>query len=71
VLDDALVFADDQRIRRMFEILQRTAERIQILVLTCREQLFQDLPATRLHLEAVLDETATNTGDPTGTRGAA
>jgi AAA domain len=51
VLDDALVYSDDERMRRMFEVLERAAGRLQILVLTCRERLFEDLTGTRLHLE--------------------
>ena len=51
VLDDALVFSDDLRMQRMFRVLERAAERLQILVLTCRERLFEDLAGTRLHLE--------------------
>jgi energy-coupling factor transporter ATP-binding protein EcfA2/uncharacterized coiled-coil protein SlyX len=53
VLDDALVFSDDQRIEQMFQILARAAEKLQILVLTCRERVFQGLPARRLRLEEV------------------
>jgi uncharacterized protein YhaN len=53
VLDDALAFSDDQRIERMFQILARAAQKFQILVLTCRERVFQDLPAQRLWLEQV------------------
>jgi DNA repair exonuclease SbcCD ATPase subunit len=53
VLDDALVFADDQRIERMFEILADAARRLQIIVLTCRERVFEDLAAHRLRLEQV------------------
>ncbi len=53
VLDDALVFSDDQRIGQMFEILARAAEKLQIIVLTCRERLFAGLPARRLQLEAL------------------
>jgi DNA repair exonuclease SbcCD ATPase subunit len=53
VLDDALVFADDQRIERMFEILADAARQFQIIVLTCRERVFQDLAAHRLRLEQV------------------
>jgi hypothetical protein len=53
VLDDALAFSDDQRLERMFQILARAAQRFQILVLTCRERVFQDLPAQRLWLEQV------------------
>ena len=62
VLDDALVYSDDARMRRMFEILERAAARLQILVLTCRERLFDELAGTRLHLEPV---------SPPATRGAA
>jgi uncharacterized protein YhaN len=51
VLDDALVFSDDERIERMFGILERAALRLQILVLTCRERLFEGLAGKRLHLE--------------------
>jgi uncharacterized protein YhaN len=53
VLDDALVFSDDQRIEQMFQILARAAEKLQILVLTCRERVFQGLAAHRLRLEQV------------------
>ena len=51
VLDDALVFSDDERIQRMFAVLERAAERLQIVVLTCRERLFEGLDGKRLHLE--------------------
>jgi hypothetical protein len=33
-------------------VLERAAKRLQILVLTCRERLFQELAGTRLHLES-------------------
>ena len=52
VLDDALVFSDDERMQRMFRVLERAAARLQILVLTCRERLFEDLAGTRLRLES-------------------
>jgi uncharacterized protein YhaN len=51
ILDDALVFSDDRRIAQMFGILERAAQKLQIIVLTCREQLFKGLAATRLRLE--------------------
>ncbi|HEX5795829.1 MAG TPA: hypothetical protein VFY19_08305, partial [Geminicoccaceae bacterium] len=51
VLDVALVFADDQRIERMFEILAAAAGKFQIIVMTCRERVFEGLGATRLRLE--------------------
>jgi DNA repair exonuclease SbcCD ATPase subunit len=53
VLDDALVFSDDQRIEQMFEILVRAAAKLQIILLTCRERVFAGLPAQRLRLEQV------------------
>jgi DNA repair exonuclease SbcCD ATPase subunit len=53
VLDDALVFSDDQRIEQMFDILARAGEKLQILILTCRERVFRGLPAHRLRIEAV------------------
>jgi uncharacterized protein YhaN len=51
VLDDALVFSDDARIEQMFAILANAALRLQIIVLTCRERLFEGLAAERLRLE--------------------
>jgi DNA repair exonuclease SbcCD ATPase subunit len=53
VLDDALVFSDDQRIEQMFELLARAGARLQILILTCRERVFRGLAAHRLRLEPV------------------
>ena len=50
VLDDALVFSDDRRMRLMFDILSHAAQRVQILVFTCREQLFEGLGAHQLQL---------------------
>ena len=45
ILDDALVFSDDQRMGLMFDILSHAAQRVQIVVFTCREQLFEGLGA--------------------------
>lgn len=58
ILDDALVFSDDRRIVQMFEILERAAHKLQIIVLTCREQLFEGLAATRLRLDPAPDAAA-------------
>ena len=52
ILDDALVFSDDDRIERMFDIMTRAAERMQIVVLTCRKRLFTRLGASMLRIEA-------------------
>ena len=50
ILADALVFSDDQWMRLMFDILSHAAQRVQILVFTCREQLFEGLGAHELQL---------------------
>ena len=51
VLDDSLVFSDDHRIRRMFDILNHASRKVQVLVLTCREQLFEELGGRTLSLK--------------------
>ncbi len=51
ILDDALVFSDDDRIERMFDIMTRAAERVQIVILTCRKRLFTRLGAPMLRIE--------------------
>ena len=50
VLDDALIYSDDDRMRLMFDILIEAARDIQILVFTCREQLFEGLNAHRFNI---------------------
>lgn len=50
VLDDALVFSDDRRMSRMFDILNIAARTVQVIALTCREQLFEELGAHPLSL---------------------
>ena len=52
VLDDALVFSDDHRMNRMFDILNISAKNIQVLIFTCREQLFEGIGGCHLSLEA-------------------
>ena len=52
ILDDALVFSDDRRMKRMFDILNMAAQKVQVLVLTCREQLFEELGGRSLSLVA-------------------
>ncbi len=43
ILDDALVFSDDERIERMFTALTMAGDAVQVLVLTCRERSFRTL----------------------------
>ncbi|SLN53871.1 AAA family ATPase [Roseisalinus antarcticus] len=50
ILDDALVFTDDDRIERMFDALHRQAGDLQIIVLTCRQRAFRGLGGTALSL---------------------
>ncbi len=50
ILDDALVYADDERIARMFAVLEEAAHHHQVLVLTCRERTFERLGGNRLSL---------------------
>ena len=50
ILDDAIVFTDDDRIERMFDALTRQAQDIQIIVLSCRQRAFRDLGGRRLEI---------------------
>ena len=50
ILDDALVYSDDARFEAMLDILAESAQRLQIIVLTCRASLFRRMDATRLGL---------------------
>ncbi len=43
ILDDALVFSDDDRISRMFDALIRAGKKQQVIVLTCRTRAFAGL----------------------------
>jgi hypothetical protein len=50
ILDDALVYADDARIARMFDSLTSAAQRHQVIILTCRERSFAGMGGNRLRL---------------------
>ncbi|MDE0380494.1 MAG: AAA family ATPase [Rhodospirillales bacterium] len=43
ILDDAIVYTDDDRIERMFDALTRQARDLQIVVFSCRQKAFRDL----------------------------
>jgi hypothetical protein len=43
ILDDALVYSDDDRIEKMFNALHRQAQGQQIIVFSCRQRAFQKL----------------------------
>jgi uncharacterized protein YhaN len=50
ILDDALAYSDADRMERMFDILTQASAKTQILVLTCREDLFRRLGGNRIEL---------------------
>ena len=43
ILDDAIVYTDDDRIERMFDALTRQAHDLQIVVFSCRQRAFRNL----------------------------
>ena len=53
ILDDALVFSDEERLKTMFDILYRSSRNVQIIILTCRESLFEDLGGRVLTLNQI------------------
>jgi len=55
VIDDAPVYADDERFGRMLGILHEAAKGNQILILTCRESQFRPSGAQILHLSQTLE----------------
>lgn len=56
VLDDALVFSDDRRMDRMFDILNMVGQQVQIIILTCREQLFEGVGGQHLSMKPSTSE---------------
>lgn len=53
VFDDALAYSDADRMERMFDVLTQAGDKLQILVFTCRSDLFSRLGGTALTLELV------------------
>lgn len=53
ILDDALVYSDDDRIIKMFTALTRVAQDQQIIVFSCRQLAFQDLGGARPKVEVI------------------
>jgi hypothetical protein len=52
ILDDALVYSDPDRMEKMFDLLTEAAKKTQILILTCRGELFTRLGGSRLRIRA-------------------
>ena len=51
ILDDALAYSDNARLETMFDMLTEASTRMQILVLTCREDAFRRLCGTRIRIQ--------------------
>jgi hypothetical protein len=51
ILDDALVYCDDERINMMFDALSRAAKSQQVVVLTCRSRSFAPLGGNTLRVQ--------------------
>lgn len=50
ILDDPLVYSDDARLETMTEILQEAAQRMQVILLTCRTKAFRHVDGNRITL---------------------
>jgi DNA repair exonuclease SbcCD ATPase subunit len=50
ILDDALVYSDDDRIEKMFDALHRQSRDQQIVVFSCRQRAFERLGGNRLQM---------------------
>ncbi|ARR52344.1 hypothetical protein HY78_02155 [Rhizorhabdus wittichii DC-6] len=50
ILDDPLVYSDDARLDLMIDILTEAAERMQVILLTCRDRAFRHLGGNRIAL---------------------
>jgi len=51
IIDDGMAHSDDQRLQRMFDILNLAAERVQILVLSCHAKTFARAGGKLLSIE--------------------
>ena len=54
ILDDAIVYTDDDRIERMFDALTRQAHDLQIVVFSCRQKVFRDLGGRGLQVQPAM-----------------
>jgi uncharacterized protein YhaN len=52
VLDDALVFADDDRFETMTDILSEAATRMQVIILTCRTSAYRRVEGRKIVMTA-------------------
>jgi DNA repair exonuclease SbcCD ATPase subunit len=52
ILDDPLVYSDDERLARMCAAISGAGRNVQVLLLTCRAAAFEQLPGRRLAVSA-------------------
>ena len=57
VLDDPLVYSDDERLAKICRVLELASRQVQVIVLTCRATAFQPLNGHRLTVSAWQHET--------------
>lgn len=50
ILDDPLVYADDIRLDAMIDLITEVSERMQVILLTCRERAFRHVEGNRIRL---------------------
>lgn len=58
ILDDPLVYSDDGRLDLMTEILMEASERMQVILLTCRERAFRHVAANKIRLSEPMSAAA-------------
>ena len=62
LLDDAIVFADDERFESMLRILDKAAQKMQVIILTCRERDYRASGAPIIRLANCRVQAATQVG---------
>ncbi|AOR80279.1 AAA family ATPase (plasmid) [Novosphingobium resinovorum] len=50
ILDDPLVYSDDVRLDAMTDLIVEASERMQVILLTCRERAFRHVAGTRIKI---------------------
>ncbi len=57
ILDDAIVYTDDDRIEKMFDAISRQANDLQIIVFSCRQKAFRGLGGQTLSIAPASEAT--------------
>ena len=53
IIDDAIIYSDDNRIKEIFTALHMQSQNYQIIVFSCRQKSFEELGGNLLSLEPV------------------